>query len=237
MTKINRGLCVICNELPATTKDHIPPKCLFAVKDRINLLKLSACVECNNHSSKDDEYLRSILILRVDIEETQSTNELRNALIRSLSNLGQPGFQKAYAKAISVKRVFTPTGIFLGNRPVISLDNERLEKVLSKIIRGLYYHHNKKALKREYLIKIISEDNLKLQTPSLQEFIKSKIFYPLDQTWLYEIEKNTFHYKYLLTQEDNYEGTWIFRFYNRIHYLGLVLHEQKVNKDFKDINT
>ena len=93
--------------------------------------------------------MRSILISRADIEETQSTNDLRNSLIRSLSNLGQPGFQKAYAKAISVKKVFTPTGIFLGNRPVMSLDNERLEKVLSKIIRGLYYHQNKKALKKE----------------------------------------------------------------------------------------
>ena len=143
MIKKNRGLCVICNEQPATTKDHIPPKCLFAIRDRINLLKLSTCFGCNNHSSKDDEYLRSILISRADIEETQITNDLRNSLIRSLSNLGQPGFQKAYAKAISVKRVFTPTWIFLGNRPVMSLDNERLEKVLSKIIRGLYYHQNK----------------------------------------------------------------------------------------------
>jgi len=116
--KKNRGFCVICNELPATTDDHIPPKCIFAVRDRSNLLKLPTCVNCNNHSSKDDEYLRSVLISRVDVEENQSTNELRNALMRSLSNPDQPGFQKLYANSIGIKRVFTPAGLYLGNHPV-----------------------------------------------------------------------------------------------------------------------
>ena len=228
MKNKKRKHCVICNENPATTKDHVPPKCLFAIKDRINLLKLPACSVCNNRSSKDDEYLRSVLISRADIEESQSTNELRSALIRSLSNLGQPGFQKAYARSVSSKRIFTPAGIFLGKHPVITVDNERLEKVLSKIIRGLYYHHMKKTLSREYLIKIISEDNLKRQALNTKEFIKSKIFCFLDQTWLYEIGKNTFHYKYLLTREDNCAGAWILRFYKKVHFLGLVLHESSV---------
>jgi len=82
------------------------------------------------------------------------------------------------------------------------VDYGRLEKVLSKVIRGLYYHHSKTVLNKDYLIKIIPEDDLNLQTQSFKNFIKSKIFYYIDQTFLYEIGKNTFHYKYLLTRED-----------------------------------
>lgn len=201
---------------------------MFATKDRINLLKLPTCVDCNNHSSNDDEYLRSIIISRADVNETQSTTELREALMRSLSNVSKSGFQKAYARAIGVKRVFTPAGIYLGNHPVLSVNNVRLERILSKIIRGLYYHHMKKVLNNKYLIKIISEDNIKLQTPKFKEFIKSKIFYYLDQTYLFEIGKNTFNYKYLLTREDNKAGAWILRFYGKVHFLGMVLHEHSI---------
>ena len=224
--KRKKGLCVICDEKPATTNDHIPPKCLFASKDRINLIKLPTCLDCNNHSSKDDEYLRAVLISRADVAENQSTNELRNALIRSLSYQGQQGFQKFYAKSIGVKRVFTPAGIYLGKHPVLFVNYERLETILSKVIRGLYFHHIGKVLKNEYSVKIIGEDDLKLQSASTTEFIKSKIIYYLDQTFLHEIGKNTFNYKFLLTSEDKYAGAWILRFYGKVHFLGLVLKNQ-----------
>lgn len=224
--KKKRGFCVICHENHATSDDHIPPKCLFAIKDRVNLLKLPTCLDCNNHSSMDDEYLRSVLISRADVEKSQSTDELRNALKRSLSNPDQPGFQKLYSKAVSFKNVFTPKGIYLGNEPVLYVNYERLEKILSKIIRGLYYHHIKRTLKKEYSIKIFGQDNLKLQTPEMKEFIKSKILHYVNQAPLYEIGKNTFHYKYLLTREDNYAGAWVLRFYEKVHFLGLVLNKQ-----------
>ena len=226
--KKKRGHCVICNLKPANTDDHIPPKCLFAREDRKNLLKLPTCRDCNNSSSLDDEYLRSVLISRADVDENQSTDELRNALMRSLSDPKQRGFQKLYANAIEVKRVITPAGLYLGDHPVFSVDYGRLEKVLSKVIRGLYYYHNENILNKEYSIKIIAEDDLNLQTQSFKDFIKSKILYYIDQTILYEIGKNTFHYKYLLTREDKYAGAWILRFYGKVHFLGLVLKNQNV---------
>jgi hypothetical protein len=224
--KRKKGRCVICNIKPADTDDHIPPKCLFALRDRKNLLKLPTCLDCNNHSSKDDEYLRSVLISRADVDENQSTDELRNALMRSLSDPKQPGFQRLYAKSIGVKKVFTTAGLFLGEQPVFTVDYGRLERVLSKVIRGLYYHHTKMRLKMEYSIKIIVEDDLKLQTQSIKNFIKSKILYHIDQTALCEIGKNTFNYKFLLTKEDKYAGAWILRFYGKVHFLGLVLKNQ-----------
>lgn len=224
--KKKRGRCVICDVKPTDTDDHIPPKCLFALRDRKNLLKLPTCLDCNNHSSKDDEYLRAALISRADVEENLSTNEIRNALIRSLSDSKQQGFQKLYANAIGVKRVLTPAGLYLGNHPVFSVDYGRLEKVLSKVICGLYYYHTKNILKKEYSIKIIAEDDLNLQTQSFKDFIKSKILFYIDQTILYEIGKNTFHYKYLLTRENKFAGAWILRFYGKVHFLGLVLKNQ-----------
>jgi hypothetical protein len=224
--KKKKRLCVICNEKPATTDDHIPPKCLFASKDRINLIKLPTCLDCNNHSSKDDEYLRAILISRADVEENQNTDELRNALMRSLSDPKQHGFQKLYSKAIVVKKVFSPAGLYLGDHPVFSVDYGRLEKVLSKVIRGLYYYHSARVLRNDYSIKIIAEDDLNLQPQKLKDFIKSKILFYVDKTVLHKIGENTFHYKYLLTKEDKCAGAWVLRFYGKVHFLALVLKNQ-----------
>jgi len=229
--KKKRGVCVICGVNPATSDDHIPPKCLFAIKNRFNLLKLPACFECNNSTSTDDEYLRSVLISRADVEESQGMDELRNLLIRSLSNPDQLGFQKLYSGAVSFKNIFTPTGIYLGNKPVLYVNYERLEKILAKIIRGLYYHHTKRTLKKEYSIKIFGQDDLKLQSLEMKEFLKTKILYYLGQVHLYEMGKNTFHYKYLLTREDEYAGAWVLRFYEKVHFLGLVLKKQDLRID------
>lgn len=228
--KKKKGHCIICNERPATTDDHIPPKCLFAREDRKNLLKLPTCLDCNNHSSMDDEYLRSVLISRADVEESKGTDELRNTLMRSLSDPEQHGFQKLYTKSIGLKKVFTPSGLYLGFHPVFNVDYGRLEKVLSKVIRGLYFYHSKKVLKKEYSIKIIAEDDLKLQTQKIKDFIKSKILYFLDQTFLHEIGRNTFQYKFLLTREDKYASAWILRFYGKVHFLGLVLRDQDLKQ-------
>ena len=69
---------------------------------------------------------------------------------------------------------------------------------------------------------------MRLQTSRVKDFIKSKILFYLDQTLLYEIGKHTFKYRYLTTREDKYVGAWVFQFYEKVHFLGLVLKNKEV---------
>ena len=54
--------CVYCSIRPATTRDHVIPKCLFLhpYPDNIHLVVAPACAYCNGAKSKDDEFLGSM---------------------------------------------------------------------------------------------------------------------------------------------------------------------------------
>ena len=61
-----RGICYWCGK-PATTREHVPPRCFFPSKDKEdksdlvfhweNLLTVPSCDEHNNKKSGNDEYL------------------------------------------------------------------------------------------------------------------------------------------------------------------------------------
>lgn len=61
---MSKDKCYLCGE-KATTKEHVPPKCLFPEKKDINsnidyrknLITVPSCETHNNSYSKDDEFL------------------------------------------------------------------------------------------------------------------------------------------------------------------------------------
>jgi hypothetical protein len=59
--------CVYCGERDATTMDHIPPRCLFD-RQPATLIKVPSCFPCNNGASMDDEYFRTVLSFRHDVD-------------------------------------------------------------------------------------------------------------------------------------------------------------------------
>ena len=63
----NYGECVYCGREAQLTSDHIPPKNLFPKPRPSNLITVPSCKRCNRSASKDDEYLRLVLVMREDV--------------------------------------------------------------------------------------------------------------------------------------------------------------------------
>ena len=70
---MNNQSCYMCDNL-ATTKEHVPPKCLFPEKKdlkdisldlRKGLIKVPSCVDHNCKKSGDDEYLLNVLSMTI----------------------------------------------------------------------------------------------------------------------------------------------------------------------------
>lgn len=57
MQLLASSVCVLCATRKATTRDHIPPKCLFK-NLQTRLVTVPACSVCNNGASSDDQDLR-----------------------------------------------------------------------------------------------------------------------------------------------------------------------------------
>src|SRR5687768_334768 len=78
--------CYLCGK-PATTFDHIPPKSLFPKNFQYKGIKVPACKDCNNATSKDDEYLRDTFAI------TGWSKEARQVFLEGV----RPSYMRPYA--------------------------------------------------------------------------------------------------------------------------------------------
>jgi len=79
----NRTGCAYCGA-SATTVDHIPARAFLDKPYPSNLYTVKACEECNNSSSKDEEYLAFILryLRLVEEEKLEDLDEYINSVRR-----------------------------------------------------------------------------------------------------------------------------------------------------------
>ena len=135
--------CYACQN-PATTKEHIPPLCLFPerkdiiddVDNRRNLITVPSCKEHNCNKSGDDEYLLYVLSTNLPanaIAQAQWTKlkravERRPVLWNSMCN---------NSKDVEVVDSHTSK---MYEAVQMDLDGPRFTKSLELIVLGVYYH-------------------------------------------------------------------------------------------------
>ncbi len=139
--------CYACQN-PATTKEHIPPLCLFperkdtdGVDYRRNLISVPSCVEHNLNKSGDDEYLLYVLSINLPanaIAQAQWTKlkravERRPALWNSMCNNSK-----------DVEVMDSHTGKIY-EAIQMDLDDSRFTRSLELIALGVFYHHFSKC--------------------------------------------------------------------------------------------
>jgi hypothetical protein len=160
-------LCYLCgkteSELAAAlTKDHIIADCFFPQPKPPNLLTLPCCVDCQKEYGIHEEYLRNSLSAISDAGGNPDALKSWKTTHRSL--------KRRVAMYTDFKNRMSP--LTVGNYVFqgLSFSQERTEKVIQKIIKGLHYHHTKERLPENASIEIhyqpkeILEDLLKTNT-------------------------------------------------------------------------
>lgn len=117
-----KGTCYICGKNKATTKDHIPPKCIFPESlksDNLRKITVWACDECNNKMSRIDETMRDYLALcnftkhREEIWEKASKKlikspRIRQNMIEQMIDVAQTHIPSKYIKDNATKAIKLP---------------------------------------------------------------------------------------------------------------------------------
>lgn len=84
--------------------EHIPPRCFFPKGKRNELITVPSCDMHNQEKSKEDEYVRAILLGSIKLDGKEEVEELRNtnarALARSVERAFTRGLSKEQAKEI-----------------------------------------------------------------------------------------------------------------------------------------
>jgi len=136
----------MCDEL-GTTKEHVPPKCLFPeAKDvegdknhKINLITVPSCDTHNTAKSKDDVYLLFFLaanILSNDISKKHFSSKIMRAVQRT------PHVFADFAKKNTPVMLVNDEGEEI-HTAAIEIDRERFDSAITHIAHGIYYHKYK----------------------------------------------------------------------------------------------
>lgn len=147
--------CYMCDEL-ATTKEHVPPKCLFpeakdiqnGVSYRNHLITVPSCEIHNTEKSKDDEYLLFLLAANVvsnKLAEKHFSSKLQRAINRSPHVFGD--FTK---KNMPIILRYEDGGEI--NSAAIKIDRGRFDSTITHIANGLYYHKYKSTFSGSVLV-------------------------------------------------------------------------------------
>lgn len=137
--------CYACAN-PATTNEHVPPKCLFperkdvpeGVDLRRNLISVPSCEEHNLRKSRDDEYFLHVLSFNLPANGTadgQITTKIARAIER------RPALSKSLMQAQRPVLVIDDRTREIYETAEVALDGARFEKTLNLIALGIYFHH------------------------------------------------------------------------------------------------
>lgn len=200
-TTIKIEACVFCGEL-AKTRDHVPPQSVFPDPKPTDLITVPACDTCNCDTKLDDEYFRWL----VATGSEESEDALRLIKERIL-----PKFRRRPALLIQIMKgatrvdVKSEGGIYLGRKPAFHFEKSRIQTVISKTVRGLYFHEtgsilSQKATVQDFVLNPIFKDEFKEVICSLPRR---------------DIGGGVFSYRYWVDKEDPRESFWFLMFFNR----------------------
>jgi hypothetical protein len=221
-----KGLpCAYCRE-PSTSKDHIPPNCVVGGK---KLITVPCCEECRKSQSKDDEYLRLLLVARLDLAEHPEIDTITEPAIRSLEYPEAKGLKKTVLDSIFEVDTFSPKGIYLGRLPAFKAKSAQVNRVIQRIVKGLFYHefgvplaasHNTAAwidssIPWERVLPTALRDRLQV----LRDVI--------DVAPVTIVRPNVFEYRVVRGKLDPFSSVWLLVFYGKVRVIGFTFEKSQ----------
>ena len=209
-------ICVFCGA-KATTRDHIPPKGIFPrpLPPNAKLITVPACTTCNGSASEDDEIFRNYISQTVSADSDFRTTEEQN----KLKGQAKRGIERSPKKDIQNKN----PALIVNENKIIERTEAKAEfkvteRVIKKIVRGLYFYHFKSIFPIGKKIEIIILNPLRKGLWCKLQFKSSNI-----------CGEDVFHYQYGRLDLDLHVSIWVFDFYNN-KKIGAITDPEKLEE-------
>jgi hypothetical protein len=205
------GECVYCGRVRPLTRDDVPPKNLFPEPRPSNLITVPSCRECNQSFMLDDEYFRLVI---ADASNPKVSPENFDHLLKAKQKLlGPKKFRSA--KGLLLNRMDRSNGL-------LAVDRHRVERVLERIVRGLFFRLRGMRLPDTYTVGLWSdwfaqeiEDGSSFKS-TLKEVERSLSFQLPTR-----IGRDVFEFRSLTFDCDLYTTAWHLLFYSHRSFIGI----------------
>jgi hypothetical protein len=210
--------CVFCGA-PATTRDHVPPECLYPSPPPPNLITVPACEGCNHSFHLDDEWLRLALTVRESVKDNPDRNAVLPSVEASLNNPGGGGLRGAFQRDLTLLPRVSPSGLYMGLHPAYVADGARLDRMAKRIVKGLFYRVKGHRLPDDYGVNALNLSRLDDASLAGTEFKSVALdFIAMLRRETPVAKGDTFAYRWLQSPNGSERTIWLLTFYGQDEY-------------------
>jgi hypothetical protein len=148
---------------------------------------------------------------------------VRDAVFRGLARPEGRGLLKHLQKATRRRTLVTPTGLIAGRRVAYDVSLKRLDRVVARTLRGLYYKEKGYRLPDGFEATVYSEDGLSDLGVVEAARLKRELIEPALQTTPRVFGQDVFRYWMANASDHPHATGWVFTFYSRVHFVGVTL--------------
>jgi len=166
------------------------------------LISVPACSACNSRASLDDEYFRLV------VTSTAGGNADAAWLVDQKiipKAFARPSLLASLMQSASLREIQTESGVYIGMCPTFRVDRKRVQRIVDKIVRGLFLHETNVA----FPVAGVVEDYV--YNPVLSDGFKSTIC----SLPLREVGEGVFSYRFWISSEVSEESAWFLMFYDQ----------------------
>jgi len=208
-----QGTCVYCGKAATCTDEHVVPRGLFDKDAPLpdNLIVVPACRPCNERKSRDDSFVRDLLVA----DEANTGNPLvqpvlKGQVARSMKK-GWSDFSRIAQTSGRFLPVHSEGGIYLRHAFNVPIDWKRVNRFFQYVTKGLYWHFFGETFPADYQMDVRRLD-LDLAVETIRDLQGRGVPGP------YVIGDGVFGVIHALSKEEDdlHSGIWVFAFYNRV---------------------
>lgn len=125
------GVCFSCGSLP-TTRDHAPPKVFLDKPYPNNIIQVESCEPCNRVTASDEQYVACL----IEVTLRGSTDP---------DDLQRPNIAKTLRRVPALRSRLAQARYDIDGSTGFRCEPERVDRVLVKMARGLWYFDHAEA--------------------------------------------------------------------------------------------
>lgn len=209
-----RSTCVICGCVGNTTNDHIPPKGLFGTPLPGNLLTVPACRSCNGGSSGDDEYFRNAIVMSTYRGDNRHGVSGSDAAVRSIKRSAR--LRQEFSRSIRLVPTVSEVGGVERWGLGFSVDSRRINRVFSRIVRGIFYEETGRILPSQWDVSVDTPESFERSEPEVKALMEKHILEPLKRVEERNFADGLFRYKFANPSPRSFACACWMVFYNKL---------------------
>lgn len=215
--------CVYCGA-PSTTKDHVPPKCLFPKPRPNNLVTVPCCSSCNSQASLDDQYFKIMMASRREAQEHPASAALLATLRERFANPKSRGLVTMILNGLHRAEVRSSAGLVIDQGIAYEVDKSRLDAVASRTTKGLFYYERGYSLPSSHAVSSFTDPDL----GRVEEDVMLNVAKVIAATEPKVLGGGIFSYRVHFLPSDPDSSFWFYRFFEAIPIISMTLRKESL---------